>query len=428
MKKKDILFIAYFFPPIKTVGVFRSYYLSKYSKAHYENIYIISTTNYRNMPQEPMNTEGVHISRAFTFDYRTLISLRQKQSIHLSESFKKKYALKSIMKLIYGFPFNILLGEGGLIYILSAFFIALRLIRKNNIRIMYSSFSPYADHIVAYLLKICYPNIQWVADFRDLHVDPYYEMVYWKRFQHWCNHKILKKANLVTTVSDGLATHLKAYHPHIYAFKNGIQPISLKHELPPQSFSKFTIAYTGSMFGDARNPILFLEVVSDLIKNNVFTKENFQIIYAGKDTALWHMWIDRYVLHNFFISKGMVSHAEAQAIQRQAHINLLLTSALKDWTGIMTGKIYEYLAAQNPVLVLIDGTQDIEYETFITDLDAGLVGYNDHSFDIVKAFIKDKYEEWKKNGYVQSTIISDKLKTMTWENIVEKLWKTVQSR
>jgi hypothetical protein len=430
-EKKDILFIAYAYPPIKTIGVFRSYYVSKYSKPHFDNTFVISTTNYKYMPQEPLNTEGVQISRAYTFDYRTLLSLRQKKSVHLPEGFKKKYALKYILKLIYSFPFNVLFGEGGFLYILNAFFIGMRLIRKNNICIIYSSFSPYSDHIVANLLKFFYPNIQWVADFRDLHVEPHYDLVYWKRFQHWCNKQILKKANLVTTVSDGLAHHLKAYHPHIHAFKNGIPPLQRHHNemtTPPQYFSKFTVAYTGSMFGDERNPILFFEVISDLIKRNIFTKDNFQIIYAGKDTAIWHMWVEKFNLNDFFISKGMVSLAEAQDIQKQAHINLLLTSATKDWTGIMTGKIYEYLSARNPILVLIDGTQDIEYETFISNLNAGIVGYNDRSFGAVKAFIQEKYDEWKKNGTVQSTIIEDKLKVMTWENVVEKLWQKLDKK
>jgi hypothetical protein len=257
-------------------------------------------------------------------------------------------------------------------------------------------------------------------------VEPHYDTVYLKRFQHWCNKQMLRKANLVTTVSDGLATHLSAYHPYIYAFKNGIPPLQnqlLGKSLPPQYASKFTVAYTGSMFGDERNPILFLEVIRDLIENRVFTKDNFQIIYAGKDTSVWHMWIEKYNLNDFFVSKGMVSLAEAQSIQKQAHINLLLTSATKDWTGVMTGKIYDYLAARNPILVLINGTQDIEYETFISDLDAGLVGYNDRSFEVVKLFIQDKYDEWGKNDCVQPTIIEEKLKEMSWEKVVEKLWQ-----
>ena len=142
-------------------------------------------------------------------------------------------------------------------------------------------------------------------------------------------------------------------------------------------------------------------------------------------TKTWGNWIKRYNLEEFFLSKGMVSHETSKRIQRQCPINLLLTSSTPEWTGVMTGKFYEYLAAQNPILVLINGTQDIEFETVMADLDAGLLAYNDRSYQDVYDFIIEKFTEWQLTGRVKQTIRKDKLRDMTWDSRVQKFVKNV---
>ncbi len=429
-KNEPLLILAYFYPPIKIIAVLRSYYFSQYVAPYFSGIHVVTTSNRHRLPTENLPiTEGVKIHEAITFDYRTLSTLRSRSSVGFQENTKANAFVKFIIKLNKSFPTNLLWGEGGLIYILHSFFIALKLIRKHKIETVYSSFSPYSDHIVARLLKIFYPKLFWIADFRDLHVEPHYDIVFWRPFQHWCNRQILKKANLITTLSDGLAKHLHPYHSNVYVFKNGIAPLSINY--PNSAFedlvqTKFTITYTGSMYGDERNPRLLLEILTELVGENILTISNFQLVYAGKDTQVWLEWMKCFDLIPFFKSQGMVSLAEAQKLQRTTHLNLLLTTATPEWSGVMTGKFYEYLAAKQPILILINGTQDIEFETIMNNLNAGCVAYNDRSHDVLRAFILKLFYQFQNTGRVEQTIFTEKLKELEWQFMVQKLMMAIK--
>ncbi len=428
---EPLLILAYFYPPIKIIAVLRSYYFSQFVAPYFNGIHIVTTSNRRRLPTENLpNTEGVEIHEALTFDYRTLSTLRSRSSVSFKEDTKSNQLVKFIIKLNKSFPTTLLWGEGGLIYIIHSFIIAIKLIRKHHIHTIYSSFSPYSDHVVARLLKIFYPKLVWIADFRDLHVEPHYDIVFWRPFQHWCNRQILKKADLVTTVSEGLAKHLKAYHSNVYVFHNGIAPLSINEvndDYQSRFPEKFTICYTGSMYGDERNPQLLLEILKELTDKGILTIDNFQFVYAGKDTQLWLDWVNRYGLASYFVSHGMIPLSEAKRLQRTSHINLLLTSATPEWTGVMTGKFYEYLAAKQPIVVLVNGTQDIEFETIMNNLNAGCVVYNDRSYDELHHCILTHFNQFQKNGKVEQTILVEKLKELEWSFTVEKLMAKINS-
>ncbi len=432
---KPLLLLTYFYPPIKSIAVLRSYYFSQFVAPYFNGTHVITTSNRRRLAAENMVfTEGCKIHEAFTCDYRTLSSLRSRSSVGFQESTKANPLIQFFIKLNKSFPTTLLWGEGGLVYIIHSFLIAARLIRKHRIETVYSSFSPYSDHFVAYLLKICFPKLVWIADFRDLHVEPHYDIVYWRPFQHWCNRQILKKANLVTTVSEGLAKHLRVYHNEVYVFQNGIAPLPIESgseiSIEPVSKAdfpkKFTIGYTGSMYGDERNPQLLLEIIKNLVAKNILTTDNFQLVYAGKDTQLWLDWMKRFDLTDYFVSHGLVTLQEAKRIQATSHINLLLTTATPEWTGVMTGKFYEYLAALQPILILINGTQDLEFEEIMTRLNAGCVAYNDKSHDILRGFILEKFSEFQQNGFVNQTVYVEKLKELEWAFTVEKLIQKIK--
>ena len=427
---KNILFLTYYLPPIRSVGVRRNYLVMQHLVPHFDHLFAITTTNRHRLPIENQSLVFVEVHEALTLDYRTISTWfkKKREHVHFSEGSKTSGLGQFLVKLNRSFPFTLLWGEGGLVYIIHSLFIAIRLIRKNGISHIYSSLLPYSDHAVAHLLKIFYPKLIWIADFRDLHVEPHYDIVFLPSFQHWCNRQILKRADLVTTVSEGLAKHLRAYHSNVYVFQNGIAPLSINGQTPSSNISfpsKFTICYTGSLFGEERNPSLLLHIIKDFISEGILNPTNFQFVYAGKDTKLWLDWFGRYDLTSFFESYGIVNLDEAKRLQRISHINLLLTSATPEWTGIMTGKFYEYLAACQPIIVLINGTQDVEFETIMNDLNAGCVAYNDRSYNALRQYTLSLFYQFQKNGKVEQTILVDKLKELEWSFTVEKFMKRI---
>ena len=431
-----LLCLLYYFPPIKSIAVNRNWGVVRHLQPYFAETFVFTTKNNQLLPQEVRDTEGVNISEITTFDYRTLTAwLRPNRSeMHHDEGAKSNPIVRFGIRLLDSFPFNLLFHEGGLLYSLIGFWRAAKLIRREKITHIYSSFRPMSDHFTAHLLKIAFPRLVWIADFRDLHIDPLYQMPLVQPFQHWCNKRLLRRADLVTTVSEGLAIHLRAYHPNVYALRNGVHLDNQKaYELLNQqtpsvsdaqnalNSPKFTFAYTGSMWIDERNPSLLLKIVQDLWNEGIMSPQNTQIVYAGKDTAVWQSWISKYNLDAFFNSHGLVSSQKAVDIQREAHLNILLTSALPNYGGVLTGKFFEYLAACNPILVLINGAQDIEFEQIVTHLDAGIVAYNDRSEKELRAFILHLFNEFQATGKVEPTIRRERLDELSWEATMAKL-------
>ena len=418
--QEKLLLITYYFPPVKSIGSVRNYNIANHFLPFFDSVAVLTTSNRNILPTENFPTNQFHIYEAATYDYRTAKNnkpLAEKKT-HFSEDLKSNIFVKLAIRLIDSFPFNLILGEGGFKYIRSGYRKYKKEIHDNGVTHIHSSYRPYADHFIAYLIKRKYPRIHWTADMRDLHVDLSVNNVFLKPFQHWCNKKILSKADVVTTVSSGLATHLKRYNDNVFVLRNGIQ--LPENEVVKTKFDKFSIAYTGSLFRDKRDPSLLFEVLRELIDSNSIERDNLDIIYAGKDRAKWNSFLKESKLAECSTIHGMVSRSEALAIQNNCHINVLLTYTSKELKGNITGKFYEYLSSQNPILLMINGPRDVEFETIMEDLNAGIVIYNSEK-EKLKTFILSSYQEWKKNGDVASTLNLNNIEKYKWNHLIQTL-------
>jgi len=424
---KNLLLITYYFPPVKSIGSVRNINIATHFLPYFDSVSILTTSNRNVLPTEHFPTNQFHIYEAETYDYRSVKNKKAstEKKTHFSEELKSNIFVKSAIRLIDSFPFNLIVGEGGFKYIRNGFRKFEKEIKEKGITHIHSSYRPYADHYIAYLIKKKYPSIHWTADMRDLHVDLSVNNVFIKPLQHWCNKRILSKANVVTTVSEGLAKHLKRYNDNIFVLRNGIQ--LPKNNLPrnlggvdKKKFNKFSIAYTGSLFRDKRDPSLLFEVIKELITSNSVDKNDIDIIYAGKDGAKWNSFLKASELSDCSTIHGMVSRTEALSIQNNCHVNVLLTYTSKELKGNITGKFYEYLSSQNPILLMINGPRDEEFENIMTDLNAGCVIYKIDK-EKLKSFIQSAYQEWKNSGDVASTLDLNNIEKYKWDHLIQTL-------
>lgn len=411
--------IAYWFPPIKAVTL-RSYYLYRQLKKHFKNVTVLATSNRAKMPNETLPLDENDVETITTFDYRTINALLPSRKTHYSKTERNNPIINFFVRLLDCFPFNFLIGEGGFLYILFGYYKAVQLTKQQQPTYIYSSFRPYSDHIIAWLLKKKYPQLYWIADFRDLHVDHHFNELFAVRFQKWCNRKIINRADLLTTVSDGLAEHLQKYEPPVYVLRNGYSRLFETQE--SQNTEVFQVTYTGSIYDARQSPELLLKVLSQLIENGQIDKSKVQLVYAGKDGEFWHEWMEKFDLTAIFKNHSILTRQASIQLQQQSHINLLLSYTDKEIRGIITGKIYEYFAANSAILAVVNGNRDVEFEQIFNDLNPGKLVYNDAQYEAeLSQYILNLYSEWTQNGCVQSSINQEKLKNYQWENTVPNL-------
>ena len=427
LESESILLCHYHFPPLKNGGVYRNYFLSVAVSKFAKNIFVITSDNTKILPKEEFEfPSNFVIHTSFTFDYRTLIGYYLKylapsdNASSLKENNKSSKFVQYLIKIQRSFPFSIVLSEGSIAYVINSFLKAKDIIEDQNIKVIYSSFMPYADHIICFLLKRKFPHLIWVADFRDLHVEPIYKNTIWPNLQKKVEKFLLKNADVVTTVSEGITSKMSLLHPNVHTLLKGV---TFREQ--QANFPKFTFAYTGSLFLHYRDPKPLFFVLQKLINDHTIFEEDIQFIYAGKDEITMRQWANECGVEQIFVSKGLCSRKDAINIQDKSHINVLLTSSSDDHEGLLTGKLFEYIESGREILCIVNGSKDREIERFFNTYQLGKVAYS--ALDI-ETYVVKKYHEWKATGLVLCHQDTSKIEeNLSWHSQAEKLVSLVES-
>lgn len=421
---KNILFIAYYFPPMQSIGVWRNYFLAREASKEFDKVFVsVKRLN---------NAEFANNGRADNFqiiqnpapDYRYFLG--NKEKVGFSEGVKRSWFSKFFIRLINSFPFNIILGEGGFVYLIASVINISRLTRRHHIGFIYSSFRPMTDHAVAYCLKRMNKKLIWTADFRDLPFDPLYKQYFCYGFQKWAMKLLLSQADVITAFSPGIAEGLrKLTHKEIVVLENGPFEEYSEKRTPVHQQKIFTIQYAGSLFQDERNPKLLLQVISELKHEQLIPADAILLKYAGKDNVQWATEVKKFGLEDISHIQGLVSRSEAAGLQAEAHVNLLLTSAHPDYQGILTGKFFELILTGHPIICLINGTADPGIEELFRKYNLGIVVYDrDEDKGRLKEFLITLFENFTRTGKTGWKIEERILDDFNWSKTVRK-WKNI---
>lgn len=399
------LFLLYSYPPVPGTAAKRNERISSALSKTAETAVIFTATKPRSFVELPVNTSILSIP---VLDYRKWLRRKSPEGA-LPESSKNNVLAQWFIRLINTFPVNIIAGEGGVIYFINLLIKGRKTIKTNQITHLYSSYRPFTDHYAAWWLKKWFPHLIWIADFRDLIIDPHYNHIFHTKRHHRLFSNLFQHADILTTVSDGLATHLKAYNPNVVTLRNGI---AKDFTIPqPQRSPYFTIAYTGSMFLDKRNPEPLFKALKELIQETKMEGDDIRIQYAGKDSLYWKQMAGQYRFESILDDAGIVSDERAKDIQVLACINVLLTISSEQLQGVLTGKMIEYFETGSPILGIVVGRNDPELNSIIRELEAGdCFSDQDEDYQLIKSFIYQEYLLWKKTGMNRKPINTDILK------------------
>lgn len=418
---KRYLFFLYYYPPLPGTAAKRNGRISKAISDKVQSTHIFTASQ---IPDDQSIQSNSKISTIAAFDYRNILRRNTKDGA-LPENVKQHAVAQWMIRLINSFPFNIVAGEGGLIYFFNLLRKGSKAIRDEQITHLYSSYRPFADHYAAFLLKKKHPHIYWIADFRDLMIDPHYNHILFAGNHHTFFSKIFRKADLLTTVSDGLATHLLAYNQNVITLRNGIEGDISQPQ--PIHATRFTIAYTGSMFLDKRNINPLFQSLQELLQDAVIDGVDIRIIYAGKDGIFWKQVTEKYRLESLLDDRGIVSADEATQLQQDACINVLLTVSSDQLQGVLTGKMIEYFRSGSPVLGIVVGQNDSELQSMLTELEIG-TSFSDQPSDLehMKSFILREYLHWKDTGMNRKPVNTDILKRKySMDAVMTPLWSVL---
>jgi glycosyltransferase involved in cell wall biosynthesis len=371
--KLRILVVAYYFPPLNSTASHRPYsWAAAWAGAGHE-VHVLTTEKYAfdgtldldyDLSAFQVHTVG-YMSRA----PRAGASRHIANATHTAQQWDRFKLATRRLRLGLGmyaeiawFAYRGLLAR------------ALDLARQHRFDFVITTSPPEVVHFVGHALQRK-AGIPWVADYRDLW---FAEMrVGQFRASSWLTGRIkrprLREAHALSTVSEGLAERLRRFvgRDAIVCY-NGFMPEAHAACAPPRPWSddKRHVVYTGRMFPDKRDPRRFFEGLAEALRSDDRLNDRLVVdLYGFDDPWIRAVAAECGVAH-CVQPHGLVPHRTSLAAQRHADLLLFL-----DWMdaraeGILTGKLFEYLAAERPILG-VGLSRNTEAARIITEAHAG---------------------------------------------------------
>jgi glycosyltransferase involved in cell wall biosynthesis len=257
---------------------------------------------------------------------------------------------------------------------------------------------PVTGHLIARNLKDRY-KIPWVADFPDLwSQNAYYIYGPLRRLlDRRLELKTMRNADALVATSQSQADKLGRLHKGkpVYSITHGFDPGALN--IPPSKLTtKFTITYTGIIYIGKRDPSKLLIALKDLISAGQIDPDEIEVRFYGPQEEWLAKEIEEYGLADIVKQYGTIPHDTAVEKQRESQLLLQLDWDDPQEKGVYTGKIFEYLGAQRPIL----NTGGVAGNVIDVLLDETKAGIHAPTVEDIEKALKELYQEYKTKGEI----------------------------
>jgi glycosyltransferase involved in cell wall biosynthesis len=136
------------------------------------------------------------------------------------------------------------------------------------------------------------------------------------------------------------------------------------------------LSHLGTLVKD-RNPEVLWETIADLKRQDTQLSSKLKIQCIGKTDAFIKERIRVHGIEDVVQFESYKPHNEILALQQQSDVLILIINNTPHAQDTITGKVFEYMHAQKPILCI--GPQDGEAAALLTDTQTGItVGYSDN--------------------------------------------------
>nr|WP_319572708.1 glycosyltransferase family 4 protein [uncultured Draconibacterium sp.] len=357
---KKVLIITYYWPPAGGPGVQRVLKFAKYLPEFGWEPIILTVEN----------GDYHAIDKSLLKDIPKDLKIHKIATFSVLDLYKKIFGSKKAIS-----SFELTKNEGGLRFKLikwvrANFFIpdarggwkraavkkGIEIIKEEKPDIIFTSSPPHSLQLIGLKLKRK-TGLKWVADFRDPWTDAFWDkelprLKILERYNRWLEYKTLSNADLCTIVSEGFSELLKKDRQVTFKIlPNGFDAEDFD-KFKYQRGQKFRITYIGSI-AKSQNPIhlfksisLLPQKIQALLDINFFGVFDASVKNAASELKA-PIHFHAYIPHN-------------TAIKKMVNSEMLILLIPRNTKGILTGKLYEYLASNNFILTIAPDGSEVE--------------------------------------------------------------------
>ncbi|KMQ65365.1 glycosyl transferase family 1 [Chryseobacterium angstadtii] len=412
MEQKKILIITYYWPPAGGPGVQRWLKFAKYLPEFGWNpvVYTPENPSYPLLDESllkdvPQNIEMVKTRIWEPYQLAEKLNKSNKKFKAGQFDVGKNQSWKSRLSIwVRG---NFFIPDARVFWVKPSIKFLEQYLKENKIDVVVTSGPPHSLHMIGLGLKKKFPELKWIADFRD----PWTEISYYKhlkltkssdRKHRQLESAVFKTADITLATSYTDAENFRKAGANAVCITNGfdeeVKGLKGEEEHHPIRES-FTLSYIG-VLEQLRNPESLWKVLNELITENTEFSESFSLKFAGRIDDKILQSIESTHLKNHILNLGYISHDKA--VEEMASSDLLLITNFPNESskGIIPGKIFEYLATGKQIISF--GPDEADVSRILEETGAGKhFGYENS--EEVKNFILDQFELWKKGNALGNT-------------------------
>jgi len=349
-----LLVITYYWPPSGGAGVQRWLKLVKYLAQMGWEVHVVTVdaeqaTYPHRDPSLPQELEGVTVHRTDTrepYRWYTFFSGGKVPSAGFANEGTGSNAgpLKRIARFVRG---NVFIPDPRKGWNSYAERKALDLIDRQGIRTVITTSPPHSTQLIGLSLKKK-RDIRWLADMRDPWTGIYYadelRQTDWAKAKNLrMEREVLQTADHIITVSQQLKRDFLKLHPALMPEKlsviaNGYDQDDFAEQMPLEQ--EFTIGYMGTITPQYD--------ISTLLGVLTAMGGKLRLRFIGEVPGEVQRSLE--ATGHACTFTGYLPHDAALRQAGGCALLLLVIPRVKDNAGIVTGKVFEYLALQRPIL------------------------------------------------------------------------------
>ncbi|HOK42465.1 MAG TPA: glycosyltransferase [Thermoclostridium caenicola] len=344
---KKVLMVAYQFPPAGGSGVQRSAKFAKYLPAFgWEPVVLTRSDKRIGLRDDTLLQDlpaDMEIIRTPPRDLTAFPGI-----------------LSKVGKFI---AWKVLIPDGEILWMKRAVKEALARIGRGDIHCLYTTSYPYSDHLMGLGIKRIYPELPWIADFRDEWTNNPYLLdkphPAWRaRRESLMERMVLETADMLIANTPVMKRNFESRHPDLkldrrmWVIPNGFDEEDFEQSGAESPDNRFTVTYTGSLYG-RRTPDGFLEAAGRLVKTGRIPRERLRIRFIGniKDQSVIQA-AARNGLEGVVEVLPYMTHRDCIGNMLRSHVLLLLEGG-RGSECFYTGKLFEYIRTNRPILALV---------------------------------------------------------------------------
>jgi glycosyltransferase involved in cell wall biosynthesis len=363
---KKVLIISYYWPPSGGSGVQRWLKFVKYFREFgIEPIVLTVDPAFATFPNYDYSLlkeipEGIEIhttqaSSPFEF-YK---KVRKKDAPQAGFSGEKKTGLvDKAMRFIRG---NFFIPDARIGWNKFALEKARELIRIHAIDTVITSSPPHSTQLIGLQLKKEF-KLKWLADLRDPWTEIYYNKLLFrtnwsKKIDYRYEQACLQNADTLIVVSEDIKQRFGEKRETIlektHVIPNGFDEEDFFHEQTKNDIRLKYISYVGNL--GLQYPMeAFLKKFSEL----VMVDERWRIRFVGNVSNVVNTEIQKLELDKWVEFIPYVEHKKAIEFMINSDLLLLIIPNTENNKGILTGKLFEYIATGNPIIYIGPNNSD----------------------------------------------------------------------